>query len=66
LDLVPNQNAGLILKNDLNQRIETGLSGVGRLRDDDIDVCLGLKAAIVEHLNDVRFAPESGHSAARL
>jgi len=33
LDFGSNQNAGLISKNDLNQRIGICLSGVGRLRD---------------------------------
>jgi len=46
LDFGSNQNAGLISKNDLNQRIGTCLSGVGRLRDDDIDVRYGSLADI--------------------
>jgi hypothetical protein len=61
LDFGPNQNAGLISKNDLNQRIGICLSGVGRLRDSDIDVRYGSKADISACPRHVRFTPKSGH-----
>jgi len=63
-DVGPHQNAGLISKNDLSQRIRGGLPWIGQLRDSQggaMDVGFGSLADIGTRPDHVRFTPKSGH-----